>query len=61
MILPVLEEYLVVEKRLRLIEEVHITQTTSVEDVNVPVRRRRQVSDVTHDDVPRQNAIHKPV
>lgn len=60
-ILPVFEEYLVVEKRLRLVEEVHITTTTSVEDVHVPVTRRRQVSDVTHDEIADPNAIHKPV
>lgn len=61
LILPVLEEYLVVEKRLRLVEEVHITQTTSVEDVDFPISRRRQVSEITHEDTSRQDAIHKPV
>ena len=41
-IIPVLEEILVVEKRLVLREEVHIRQTTSGEDVEVPVMLRRQ-------------------
>lgn len=41
-IIPVLEEILVVEKRLVLKEEVHIRQTTSGEDVEVPVTLRRQ-------------------
>jgi stress response protein YsnF len=41
-IIPVLEEILVVEKRLVLKEEVHIRQTSSDEDVEVPVTLRRQ-------------------
>jgi stress response protein YsnF len=41
-IIPVLEEVLVVEKRLVLKEEVHIRRTTSAEDVEVPVTLRRQ-------------------
>ena len=41
-IIPVLEEILVVEKRLVLKEEVHIRQTTAGEDVVVPVTLRRQ-------------------
>jgi uncharacterized protein (TIGR02271 family) len=41
-IIPVLEEVLVVEKRLVLKEEVHIRSTTSGEDVEVPVTLRRQ-------------------
>ncbi|WP_424753331.1 YsnF/AvaK domain-containing protein [Methylobacterium sp.] len=41
-IIPVLEEILVVEKRLVLKEEVHVRQTTSGEDVEVPVMLRRQ-------------------
>lgn len=41
-IIPVLEEVLVVEKRLVLKEEVHIRHTTSGEDVEVPVTLRRQ-------------------
>lgn len=41
-IIPVLEEILVVEKRLVLKEELHLRQTSSVEDVEVPVTVRRQ-------------------
>nr|WP_238198862.1 YsnF/AvaK domain-containing protein [Methylobacterium tardum] len=41
-IIPVLEEILVVEKRLVLKEEVHIRRTTSGEDVEVPVTLRKQ-------------------
>lgn len=41
-IIPVLEEVLVVEKRLVLKEEVHIRQTTSSEAVEVPVTLRKQ-------------------
>lgn len=41
-IIPVLEEVLVVEKRLVLKEEVHICQTSSGEAVELPVTLRRQ-------------------
>ncbi|WP_407523876.1 YsnF/AvaK domain-containing protein [Methylobacterium oryzisoli] len=41
-IIPVLEEVLVVEKRLVLKEEVHIRQTTRGEDVEVPVTLHKQ-------------------
>jgi uncharacterized protein (TIGR02271 family) len=41
-IIPVLEEVLVVEKRLVLKEEVHIRHTASDESVEVPVTLRRQ-------------------
>lgn len=48
-IIPVFEEVLIVEKRLRLVEEVHIRRTLDVEDVHVPVTLRRQVAEVEHD------------
>ena len=41
-IIPVLEEVLVVEKRLVLKEEVHLRQTTSAEVAEVPVTLRKQ-------------------
>jgi uncharacterized protein (TIGR02271 family) len=41
-IIPILEEILVVEKRLVLKEEVHIRQTSADEVVEVPVSLRRQ-------------------
>lgn len=47
-IIPVLEEVLVVEKRLVLREEIHIRQTTSGEDVEVPVTLRKQAAVVEH-------------
>jgi len=41
-VIPILEEILVVEKRLVLKEEVHIRQTSAEEVVEVPVSLRRQ-------------------
>ncbi len=41
-IVPVLEEILVVEKRLVLKEEIHIRRTTQTEHVETPVTLRRQ-------------------
>ena len=41
-IVPIVEEVLVVEKRLVLKEEVHIRRTTSVEHVEIPVVLRTQ-------------------
>ena len=41
-ILPVVEEVLVVERRLRLVEEVRITRRTSTQKVQVPIRLRSQ-------------------
>jgi stress response protein YsnF len=50
-IVPVLEEILVVEKRLVLREEIHIRQTTTTQSVEVPVELRRQHAVVERDDV----------
>lgn len=41
-IVPVFEEIVVIEKRLVLKEELHITQQTVVENVEVPVTLRQQ-------------------
>ncbi len=41
-IVPVVEEILVVEKRLVLREELHIRRTVTAEHVEVPVKLRRQ-------------------
>ena len=41
-VIPVLEEILVVEKRLVLKEEVHIRRSSADEDVEVPVTLRKQ-------------------
>ncbi|MCJ2079305.1 YsnF/AvaK domain-containing protein [Methylobacterium sp. E-016] len=45
-IIPILEEILVVEKRLVLKEEVHVRQAIAVEDVEVPVTLRKQHAEV---------------
>jgi stress response protein YsnF len=45
-IVPVLEEVLVVEKRLMLKEELHIRCRGTVEQVTVPVQLRKQEADV---------------
>ena len=41
-IIPILEEVMVVEKRLVLKEELHVRRTTSMEKVEHPVTLRRQ-------------------
>ncbi|MCJ2061081.1 YsnF/AvaK domain-containing protein [Methylobacterium sp. J-048] len=41
-VIPVLEEILVVEKRLVLKEEVHVRRSSADEDVEVPVTLRKQ-------------------
>lgn len=51
-IVPVVEEILVVEKRLVLREEIHITQTRTTQSVEVPVTLRKQHAVVERDDVP---------
>jgi stress response protein YsnF len=45
-IVPVLEEIVVVEKRLVLIEEVHIRQVVTQVDVEQPVSVRRQRAEI---------------
>lgn len=51
-VVPVLEERLVVEKRLFLVEELHLRRTTGTEPVEIPttVRRMRVDIDRTHVD-----------
>lgn len=41
-IIPIMEEILVVEKKLILKEELHIRKRVKTEDVELPVQRRRQ-------------------
>ena len=56
-IVPVVEEVLVVEKRLVLKEELHIRRHTRTETVEIPVEIRRQraeVERVSGDDIPSQ-------
>jgi stress response protein YsnF len=41
-IIPVLEEIVVVEKRLMLVEEIRIRKTATTEEVSIPVTVRKQ-------------------
>jgi len=41
-IIPIVEERMIVEKRLVLVEEVHIRRTTSARTVELPVTLRKQ-------------------
>jgi uncharacterized protein (TIGR02271 family) len=50
-IIPVVEEILVVEKRLVLREEIHIRQTATTETVEVPVSLRKQEAVIDQQDV----------
>ena len=46
MIIPIFEEVVVVEKRLVLKEELHISQQVTTETVEVPVELRRQQASI---------------
>jgi uncharacterized protein (TIGR02271 family) len=48
-IIPVVEEVVVIEKRLVLKEEIHLRRTVTREDVAVPVKLRKQRARVEHD------------
>jgi uncharacterized protein (TIGR02271 family) len=41
-IIPIVEEVLIVEKRLLLKEELHVRKTKTTEDVEIPVELRKQ-------------------
>lgn len=45
-IIPIVEEQLVVEKRLVLVEEIRIIRETSIDRIEQPVTLRRQVAEV---------------
>jgi stress response protein YsnF len=47
-IIPVVEEVVVVEKRLVLKEEIHLRRTVTREDIAVPVKLRKQRATVKH-------------
>ncbi|MDG9793626.1 MULTISPECIES: YsnF/AvaK domain-containing protein [Brucella] len=49
-IVPVVEEVLVVEKRLMLVEEIHIRRVATTEDVTIPVELRKQRATIERDD-----------
>lgn len=50
-IFPVVEEILVIEKRLVLREEIHLRQTTISQSVDVPVSLRKQHAVIERDEV----------
>lgn len=50
-IIPVVEEILVVEKRLVLREEIHLRQTTTSQSVEVPVSLRKQHAVIEREDL----------
>ncbi|KQR73000.1 DUF2382 domain-containing protein [Rhizobium sp. Leaf341] len=45
-IIPVLEEVVVVEKRLMLVEEIHVRSFATQDDVRVPVSLRKQTATI---------------
>lgn len=53
-IIPVVEERLVVEKRLFLVEELHLTRETALEQVEVPATLRRTRVDIERNELPQQ-------
>jgi stress response protein YsnF len=55
-IVPVVEERLVVEKRLFLVEELHLTRETTLEQVEVPATLRRTRVDIERS-LPQQEEI----
>jgi uncharacterized protein (TIGR02271 family) len=50
-IVPVMEEVLIVEKRLMLVEEIHIRRVATTEDVSIPVELRKQRATIDRDDL----------
>ena len=48
-IIPVVEEVVLIEKRLVLKEEIHLRRTVTREDVAFPVKLRKQRATVEHD------------
>lgn len=50
-IVPVVEERLVIEKRLFLVEELHLRRTETFEAVAIPTTLRRTRVDIEHDDL----------
>ena len=51
-ILPVVEEILIVERRLMLREEIHLRRVAEVEAIDTTVPLRRQTVRVERDDIP---------
>ncbi len=59
-IVPVFEEVAVVELRLVLKEELHITQTRTTETVDIPLSLRRQTADIHRNPVQTDTIHSKP-
>jgi len=53
-IVPIVEERLVVEKRLFLVEELHLTKTASAQAVELPATLRRMRAEVERHDLHQQ-------
>lgn len=54
-IVPVVEEVLVVEKRLRVVEEIHLERRRTSHPVETEVQLARQTADVSRQDLPHPN------
>lgn len=59
-IVPVLEEILVVEKRLVLREEIHLRQVTQLESVELPIELRKQHAVIEREVVPTTTVEQEP-
>ena len=62
-IIPVLEEVVHVEKRLVLVEEIHVRRTSRVQQKSTPVTLRKQrvvIEDVAPSKSPRKNTSSQP-
>lgn len=53
-IVPMVEERLIVEKRLFLVEELHLRRTTSIESIELPTTLRRTRVEVEREDLESQ-------
>jgi uncharacterized protein (TIGR02271 family) len=60
MIVPLVEEVLVVEKRLILREELHIQQSTTRRTEQIPVTLRSEEAVITRDGVPVSTTVDDP-
>ena len=59
MIIPILEEVIVVEKRLVLKEDLHIGQHVTTDTVETPVELRRQKAGVERLPAGKANPVHR--
>lgn len=56
-IVPIVEERLVIEKRLYLVEELHLSRETAREQVGLPTTLRRTRVDIDRDEPAQQETI----